>query len=273
VAENKLTDKRLRNLKPLEVEQLIGDGGGLWVRVLPAGKGGAINFYYRFQFGGKERRFNCGSYPDTSLASARTNRNGARRLVEQGLDPIVKEAADRAAATSAQVLALNEKTVNDLFDDWKRVYLAAHRADKGKFVEGIYDYDVKALLGGMKAKEVRLPHIVQVIDKILERGARRKANMVLSTMRQMFRHGLGRGIVETDPTLGLSRKQAGGNETPVVRNLSFDEIKQFKIGVRPLDPSVLASVAGILAAVALIACVLPARRATRVNPMTALRQE
>ena len=45
-------------------------------------------------------------------------------------------------------------------------------------------------------------------------------------MRQMFRHGLGRGIVETDPTLALSRKQAGGKETPVDRNLSLDEIKE-----------------------------------------------
>jgi integrase len=228
VAENKLTDKRLRSLKPRETEQLIGDGGGLWVRVLPCIKGGAVNFYYRFQISGKERRFNCGTYPETSLASARANRNAARLLVEQGLDPILKEAADRAAATSAQVLALAEKTVDDLFDDWKRVYLVAHRSDKGKFVEDVYDYDVKAMLGGMKAKDVRLPHVVQVIDKILARGARRKANMVLSTMRQMFRHGLGRGIVETDPTLGLSRKQAGGKETPVDRNLSVDEIKQLK---------------------------------------------
>jgi integrase len=228
LAENKLTDKRLRSLKPGGREQLIGDGGGLWVRVLPSVKGGAVNFSYRFQIGGKERRFNCGTYPETTLALARANRNTARLLVEQGLDPILKEATDRAAAASAQVLAQADKTVGDLFDNWKRVYLVAHRSDKGKFVEDIYDYDVKAMLGNMKAKDVRLPHVVQVIDRILARGARRKANMVLSTMRQMFRHGLGRGIVETDPTLGLSRKQAGGKETPVDRNLSVDEIKQLK---------------------------------------------
>ena len=52
--------------------------------------------------------------------------------------------------------------------------------------------------------------------------------MVLSTMRQMFRHGLGRGIVETDPTLGLNRNQAGGKETPVERNLSFEEVMELQ---------------------------------------------
>jgi ABC-type antimicrobial peptide transport system permease subunit len=43
--------------------------------------------------------------------------------------------------------------------------------------------------------------------------------------------------------------------------------------VRPMDPSLLASVCGILAAVGAIACLVPAWRATRVDPAIALRQE
>lgn len=45
------------------------------------------------------------------------------------------------------------------------------------------------------------------------------------------------------------------------------------IGVTPTDPATYAAVFGILAVVALAASYVPARRALRVDPLVALRQE
>jgi putative ABC transport system permease protein len=44
-------------------------------------------------------------------------------------------------------------------------------------------------------------------------------------------------------------------------------------GVQPADPRVLAAVTGLLASASVVACLVPAIRATRVNPVDALRSE
>ena len=44
-------------------------------------------------------------------------------------------------------------------------------------------------------------------------------------------------------------------------------------GVRAHDPATFAAVGALAAAVALLACYLPSRRAARVDPMVALRHD
>ena len=50
-------------------------------------------------------------------------------------------------------------------------------------------------------------------------------------------------------------------------------LKSVLVGVSATDPVTLAGVAAILSMVAAVACYLPARKATRIDPATALRAE
>jgi putative ABC transport system permease protein len=50
-------------------------------------------------------------------------------------------------------------------------------------------------------------------------------------------------------------------------------IANFIVGIKPTDPVTFITVAAGLTVVALVACWIPARRATRVNPIVALRHD
>ena len=71
--------------------------------------------------------------------------------------------------------------------------------------------------------------------------------------------GLGTGLIGT---LAVGRIFFG---LPDKELLLFD--------VRPTDPLILGTVSVVLTIVALVACLLPARRAAKVDPMVALRYE
>jgi ABC-type antimicrobial peptide transport system permease subunit len=79
-------------------------------------------------------------------------------------------------------------------------------------------------------------------------------------LKMVLRHGL------KLTTLGLSIGLVAAYAlTRFMQSLLF--------GVRATDPSTFAAIALLLTAVALAACWIPARRATKVDPMVALRHE
>ena len=86
--------------------------------------------------------------------------------------------------------------------------------------------------------------------------------------RRILRMVVGQGLWQLALGLGL-----GLGLTWLVATLARDGIAQFLIEIDARDPLTYAAVALLLAAVSLVAMLVPARRATRVDPMVALRAE
>ena len=81
-----------------------------------------------------------------------------------------------------------------------------------------------------------------------------------NVIRMICRQGAKQTLIGM--ALGLT---AGALLVRAVRMLLFE--------VQPSDPVVFALVAGVLGATAFVACIIPAVRATRVDPLVALRTE
>jgi putative ABC transport system permease protein len=79
-------------------------------------------------------------------------------------------------------------------------------------------------------------------------------------LRMVLRQSI--GIVALGLAIGLAAAFAG---TRAIANLI--------VGIKPTDPVTFLTVIVLLSAIALVACWVPARRATRVSPLTALRWE
>ena len=79
-------------------------------------------------------------------------------------------------------------------------------------------------------------------------------------LRLVFRQGLWQIAIGIPLGLGLAFLMASGASV-----ILFD--------VRPLDPPIYLGVVAVLTTVGLAACLVPARRATRIDPLVALHTD
>ena len=243
MAINKLTDTTFRNTKPSTAEQILSDGGGLYVRVRPMEEGGAISFRLAYRIAGKQKWATLGSYPVMSLAEARKKRDEYKALIKSGVDPALEKQIELRRNRQAQIeekarldREASRATVRILFARWAGLELAKRKESSRKELIRAFEKDVIPIIGDMYADEVTKGHIMAILDVILARGANRLANRTLSEMRQMFGFAYTRDIIQGDPTHRIKKIDVGGKETERDRVLSEEEISELamKTGVANL---------------------------------------
>ena len=105
-----LNDSKIRNLKPSAKPFNVSDSHGLYLLVNP---GGSRLWYLKYRINRKESRFSLGAYPDVSMADARQQRGGIRKMLAQNINPAQQRSVERTTNSP-------EKTFKHVALDWHK---------------------------------------------------------------------------------------------------------------------------------------------------------
>jgi len=159
-----LTDTQVKNAKLPEgkTEHTLTDLPGLYLR-LRGNRDGSITkaWLYRYKTHGETKRMSLGTYPNMTLADARTELSEQQKILSTGIDPqSAKEAgqAKRQADYLVAKLGARPETLNDLFNLFVDRYAKLTHSDKGARVIGCYKNHVGPYLG-----KVLLEHLTNSV--------------------------------------------------------------------------------------------------------------
>lgn len=247
MSKDKLTQLQAKHAKPSSKDYELHDGGGLILRVRPAGDKFWI---FRYSFAGKRCRLGLGNFETVTLGAARQEASRARQLIAQSIDPKLDRArreADEVAQREAAERLKSRMTVNMLFEEWFAAE-ASRRSDNGHEVRRTFAKDILPAIGDLYADEIRRINVIKILDSVKQRGVEVMTRNMLGDIRQMFNYALLREYILVDPTFGLKR-DTWGKKTERDRFLDEDEIKMltYKLPKAGMSKSSVASIWLLLA--------------------------
>ncbi len=190
-----LTDLKIRTSTPRDSAYKVFDGGGLYLSITP---NGSKLWRQKYRFGGKEKTLSFGPFPLISLKDARLKREGAKRLLAEGIDPSVVKRSHKFSQLTASENTFG-KFAGEYLKKSKSDGLAEVTVEKKTWLLGLVSSD----LNHRSIDEITSRDALAAIRKVEERGNHETARRLKSTIGGVFRYAIATGCADTDPTYAL----------------------------------------------------------------------
>ncbi len=187
-----LNDTKIRSIKLLQKPFKLSDSHGLYLLV---NLGGSRLWYLKYRINGKESRLSLGAYPLVSLADARLQRDGIRKLLTQNINP-------------AQV-RVAEKSICSPKTYFKAVALGWHKSNKAwsenhadRLLASMNNH-IFPVIGHLPVTELKTRHFTALLKGIEEKGLLEVASRTRQHLCSIIRYAVQQGLVEHNPALNL----------------------------------------------------------------------
>ncbi len=203
-----LTDIAIRTAKPKERPYKVADAQGLYLLVNPTG---SKLWRLKYRMHGVERKLALGSYPDTSLAEARTSRDAARKHLARDIDP---NAVKRQTRISASVSAGYSfaSVAEELIEKKQREGLAPATLEKQRWLLKL----LGAEFGRRPIADITPQELLHELKKHEQRGRLEATKQLRSFASRVFRYAAATARAERDPAQLL----LGALTSPPIRHFA-----------------------------------------------------
>ncbi|CAI1564809.1 tyrosine-type recombinase/integrase [Serratia entomophila] len=187
-----LNDTKIRSLKPSEKPFKVSDSHGLYLLVNP---GGSRLWYLKYRINRKESRLGLGAYPDVSLADARQQRDGIRKLLAQNINPAQQRIADKAARAP-------EKTFKHVALSWHKSNRTWSENHSVRLLASMNNH-IFPKIGHLPVTELKAPHFIDLLKGIETKGFLEVASRTRQHLCNIMRHAVHQGMIENNPASNL----------------------------------------------------------------------
>ena len=186
-----LNELKIRASKPREKSYKVWDDRGLYMLVTPTG--GRL-WRFRYRIGGVEKLFALGVYPDVSLRRAREKRDEARSAVADGVDPMAKRRADRAARLD---------TFEIIATEWLELQRKALAPETMQILGTRLKSFLYPYIGSRPVKAITAQDLLAALRRIEARGKHETAHRVRALAGRVLRFAVATGRADHDVAADL----------------------------------------------------------------------
>lgn len=168
--------------------------------------GGSHAWRLDYTFQTRRKTFSLGTYPATTLATARRKAEAAREVVAQGLDPSAERKEERAGHLKAKVAEMRRKqglpdadSFEAMAREWFNVKKDGWAKSYGDKIIARLQADVFPYMGHEAIDNLPPMKLLEVMRRIEKRGVIETAHRALESCSQVFTYAVATGRLLSNP--------------------------------------------------------------------------